>query len=491
MERIKVLQEKYREIVESKKAASIPEHQKAIFERVLDTWNNVYLKETTFSGDLARLGQILIPVYRRAFAALVGKDIVGTQPLSQPNGYIFGMRYFYAGNKDKTNSDGIVLVGGRTDSPLPPYDNQNYQPNTMILVFSSTANRVTHAGTVGANDSAYGSLPGGSEIAAVLPTGTVAKVVYTEDNKALIRVSSADPTDPNNRTAIRAAITAIQNWAGSTGATLIETYNNEAGYLNILKRYSGQLDTLVGEQLQTNIPELALSIDKVSVEAKTRRLRTSYTLEVAQDLKSIHGKDMATELIDIMQYEVAQSIDRLIIDTINGAAVASTYNVKDSSIGRWQAEHFRNAYTEIVRKSNDIARTTLRGPGNFVIGHTDVVTMLEQLPGFVLAPVKGDVDSSTIMNSTGSAFVGTMGGRFNVYRDIFAANKTATIGFKGKSNYETGVVWSPYVPLEIKNTVDPNNANPAIVMLERSAVTPVPFSSDRYYRQINFLSLFA
>jgi len=496
MDRNKELAEQYKKIVDSKAAQAIPENQKALFERLIDN-EMTYLNEATFSGDMARLGQILIPVYRRAFPQLIGKDIVGVQPLKQPTGYAFALRYSYSGNSSQASglTGGVekfvggqaTKAGGKADGHLSgswnftPQDTTRSAVTSLLVIYASTAARTSDAGTVAANATSYGALPTGSE---VLAADSGAQVIYTEENKALISVTTAN-------------IAAIQALGVTTGNDISEVVDNEVAYLTILKNYSGPVATLAGEQLGMDISELGLSIEKIAIEAQTRKLKARYTIEAAQDLKAAHGKDMAAELIDILTFEITQAIDRQIIDTINGAAVASSFDlgtvgsVNGSADGRWQLEKFRTAYTEIIRKSNDIARTTLRGPGNFIICHPDVATMMEQMPGFTgIAPVAGTVNTNTPVNQTGTALIGTLGGRFNVYLDIFANNKTATIGYKGASSYDAGVIWSPYIPISMKQTTDQESANPNIIFMERSAISENIYSSDLYYRIITFNNLF-
>ena len=473
MVRDKLLQEKYSKITESNAASGIRERDKALFERLLH--NQVgYLSEQTFSGDMASLGQILVPVFRRAFPQMIGKDIVGVQPMKQPTGYAFALRYHFVGNTTGNGANRVIGGGnsGYADKAVSPYswtpgDNQKNTSNSLILVYSSTAERQADA-----PDTGYGDAPnnGTNDLSGI------ATIIYTEDNKAVVRGDIA---------AIKAAVDA-------SGTGVNDIYDNEAGYLNILKNYPGPLSTLVGEQLGNDMSELGLTIDKIAIEAKTRKLKARYTLESAQDLKSVHGKDMASELIDILTYEITQAIDREIIDTINSQAVSTTFNMNTDADGRWELEKFRTLYTEIVRKSNDIARTTLRGPGNIIIASPDVITVLEQLPTFTgIAPVAGTVDSAIPQNNLGQALVGTIGGRFSVYRDTFAASNYATVGYKGASAYDTGVIWSPYIPIMMKETTDQESGNPNIIFMERSAISANIFASDLYYRKINVTNLFA
>jgi hypothetical protein len=489
MDRDLALMEKYKAVTESKTGRAIAESQKGIFERLVDNEMN-YLSESTFSGDMARLGQILVPVFRRAFPLLVAKDIVGVQPLSQPTGYAFALRYHFSGNSAQRKSgDGFSgntttaagVIGGKSGyTTSNSADNQRTLANSLLLIYDTEANRIADVGTVAANATTYGTLNAGD----VYTVDNTAVVVYTEGNKALIKCDSAK-------------ITALKALPTGTNNDLVEVVDNQAAYLYLLKNYPGPMTTNAGELLGHDMEELGLTIDKIPVEAQTRKLKARYTIEAAQDLKAAHGKDMASELIDILTYEISQSIDRKIIDTINSQAIGSSFDlgtvgsVNGDADGRWQLEKFRTAYTEIIRKSNDIARTTLRGPGNFIIAHPDVITMLEQMPGFTgIAPVPGTIDTNQPVNQSVSALRGTLAGRFNVYIDIFAEDKYATIGYKGASSYDTGVIWSPYVPISMKQTTDQESANPNIIFMERSAVTANIFNSDLFYRKILFSNLF-
>ena len=483
------LEEKIQAIVETKTAKPLRENEKELFKTL--TRNQLsYLTEQTFSGDMAALGQILVPVFRRAFPQLIGKDIVGVQPLSQPTGYAFALRYHYVGNSAANGTANYTGVntprGGSIDGSMGQTEYmgtengsggasqaqgstlQRFGVNSVILIYDSTADRLVECPDVG-----YGASPvpaTGGLISAVANT----KVIYSENNKAVVY-------NQGN-------IAGVKTYAGQTGG-IVDWYDNVAGYLYILQNYPGPLSVLTGEQLGYNMDEIGLTIDKLPVEAKSRKLKSRYTLEAAQDMKSIHGKDMATELIDILTHEISMSIDRDIIDNINNLAPQTSVDV-NALDGRWQSEKHRVAYTYLVRRSNDIAKTTLRGPGNLIVGSADVVTYLEQLPGFNLAPVQSAVHSGEPVSTLGQAMVGTVGGRFTVYRDNFAAVDYATVGYKGPSAYDTGVIWCPYIPLEMKKTVDPENGNPNIIFLERSAIAANIFGGQNYYRRIVYSNLF-
>jgi hypothetical protein len=447
------LNEKIQKIIESKQALPIQKKDVELFETLVKNQYG-YLNEQTLTGDMALLGQILVPVFRRAFPMLIGKDVCGVQPLSQPTGYAFGLRYHFANSVTGGN-----VIGG-TDAVK-----KSSTANSILLILASATHSLVVGGTTSLGDT----------------------VKYVEGANVLVKLDSTGSA--------RADYTV----GGSEGGTTISAIvNNEAGYVYILKNYSGSYSTSAGEVMADDIRELGLTIDKIPVEAKTRKLRARYTIESAQDLKAIHGKDMAQELIDILTYEISQAIDRDIIDTINSAAVPSSFSAKASytgaygtNDGRWSAEAYRNVYHELIRKSNDIAKSTLRGPGNFIIASSDVCTMLETLPGWKLFfDLNGDVNTNATVNQTGQALIGSIGGRFKVYRDIFATENYATVGYKGQSSYDAGVIWSPYVPLQMKQTADVANGNPNIIFMERSAITANIFATDNFYRKVLIHDLF-
>lgn len=488
MLRDELLKKQYGKITESKLHGALPieDKFKPIFERLIFNQMKYYVKEEssgTVSGDIARLGTVLVSAYRRAFAQMIGKYIAGVQPMKESTGYAFALRYHFAGNS-QNNGANTVKGGGNTgftalSGNWTPADNQRSAVNSLILVWDTTAHRQTDAPDVG-----YGSAPaaGTGEL-----TGLVT-IIYSEANKAVIRLAGAT------------TIAQVKALKGATGSNIIDYYDNEAGYLNILKNYPGPLSTLVAEKLGDDTDEYAISVDKIGIQALELRAAARMSLESIEDLKASHGKDLEKELSDILYYELAQSIDRQIIDAVNSIAVSSNYNCASvsnggDSDGRWEMERFRAMYTQIVRRSADIARTTLRGCGNQVVATPDVITALSQLHGFTgIAPVGGTATSLKPVDASQSAFAGTMDGKLNVYMDIFAGmNDTgnyATILYKGQSAWDAPVIYCPYIPAAILKTVDPVSGNPRLIIRERSAISSNIFGSDLFVRKMNITNLF-
>jgi hypothetical protein len=211
-------------------------------------------------------------------------------------------------------------------------------------------------------------------------------------------------------------------------------------------------------------------------------------LEVAQDLKAMHGLDLEEEMMDILAYEITAEIDREILNKVNSVAVASSWDYPStvsSDEGRWQAEKFRTLYSNIVRKANLIAINTRRGAGNFVVVSPMTCAALEGLSSFVLWPVDGQINSLV----TGVSKIGSLDGRITVYRDTFATSDYATVGYKGPSEYDAGVIYLPYVQLLVSKTVFEQSFHPTVGLMSRYALYEHIFGSNLYYQKINITNL--
>ena len=292
-------------------------------------------------------------------------------------------------------------------------------------------------------------------------------------------------------------------------------YSDELGYNAIDPWYSGDNTTSAGfitsagellgstavANLSANglglgvgsyaaIQEVNMTVEKAQVEAKTRKLRSRWSLEVAQDLKAMHGLDLEEEMMDILAYEITAEIDREIINKVNSVAVSSTWDYTSSTEqntddARWQAEKYRTLYNNIVRKANLIAINTRRGAGNFVVVSPMACAALEGLSSFVLWPVDGQVNSLV----TGVSKIGSLDGRITVYRDTFATADYATVGYKGPSEYDAGIIYLPYIQLLVSKTVFEQSFHPTVGLMSRYALHEHIFGSKLYYQKINIVGL--
>jgi hypothetical protein len=247
-------------------------------------------------------------------------------------------------------------------------------------------------------------------------------------------------------------------------------------------------DTGLGVGTYAAIAEVNMTVEKAQVEAKTRKLRSRWSLEVAQDLKAMHGLDLEEEMMDVLAYEITAEIDREIINKINTVAVASSWDYNSTgpeADGRWMAEKYRTLYSAIVRKSNMIAVNTRRGAGNFTVVSPMVCAALEGLSSFVLWPTDGQVNSLM----TGVSKIGSLDGRITIYRDTFAATDYCTVGYKGPSEYDAGIIYLPYIQLLVSKTVFEQSFHPTVGLMSRYALYEHIFGSNLYYQRIQIYNL--
>lgn len=219
--------------------------------------------------------------------------------------------------------------------------------------------------------------------------------------------------------------------------------------------------------------EMGFDIVRSSVVAKTRQLKSGYTLELAQDLKAVHGLDAETELANILTTEILAEINREIINTINVAAQsAGSFSLVTDADGRWAAEKFKSLAFKLEQEANTIAKRTRRGKGNIVICSSNVASALQ---------ASGQLDYSTALSTklnvddTGNTFAGVLNGRLKVYVDPYATSDYATIGFRGTNQYDAGIFYCPYIPLQMVRAIDPNTFQPAIAFKTRYGVVANPF----------------
>jgi hypothetical protein len=244
-----------------------------------------------------------------------------------------------------------------------------------------------------------------------------------------------------------------------------------------------------GEGIGRNAPyanwnQMAFSIDRVAVQARTRALSSNYTVELAQDLKAVHGLDAEAELANLLSTEILAEINREIVKTIYYVAKPGSqqgdlvnrgvYDLDDDSDGRWSAERFRGLSFQIERECNAIAKETRRGKGNFIICDSDTAAALAMSGFMSLSPA---IAPQLNVDDTQSTFAGILSGKIRVYIDPYspAGFNFFVAGYKGESPYDAGLFYCPYVPLQMVRAVDPNTFQPRIAFKTRYGVVANPF----------------
>ena len=274
----------------------------------------------------------------------------------------------------------------------------------------------------------------------------------------------------------------------------------------------GVAEILKNFEIQNNIPQVNVTFEKTAVEAGTRRLGARWSVELEQDLKNMNGIDIDSEITNAMSYEIQAEIDRemimRMIQTALNAAGGQGYSFWNpaSADGRWLVERNRDFYQRIIIEANRIATRNRRGAANFIVATPRVCAILEMLPEFQWVPVQGDVNTQPV----GIAKIGSVGGRFSVYRDTrtevqnstyygaqgytassgsvgsdySASIEYALLGYKGPEFYDTGIIYCPYIPIMVQRTIGPNDFAPRVGLLTRYGVVDNIFGANLYYHVI-------
>ena len=250
--------------------------------------------------------------------------------------------------------------------------------------------------------------------------------------------------------------------------------------------FAGGMNTATAEALGVaadSFPEMAFSIDKVSVTAKSRALKAEYTMELAQDLKAVHGLDAETELANILQSEILAEINREVVRTINlsartgaasGTTTAGIFDLDTDSNGRWSVEKFKGLMFHLEREANQIAKDTRRGKGNIVICSSDVASALQMAGVLDYTPA---LNSNNLqVDDTGNTFAGVLNGRFRVYIDPYTTGNYMTVGYKGSNAFDAGIFYCPYVPLQMVRAIGQDTFQPKIGFKTRYGMVANPFA---------------
>jgi hypothetical protein len=265
----------------------------------------------------------------------------------------------------------------------------------------------------------------------------------------------------------------------------------------------------LGDGVGANFGEMAFSIEKVAVEAKTRALKAEYTTELAQDLRAVHGLDAETELANILSSEILVEINREVVRTVYNSAIVGavstavpgTFDLDVDANGRWSVEKFKGLMFQIEQEANAIAKGTRRGKGNMVICSSDVASALQMAGVLDYTPA---LNSNNLqVDDTGNTFAGVLNGRYRVYIDPYASGNYLVVGYKGSSAFDAGLFYCPYVPLQMVRAVGENSFQPKIGFKTRYGMVESPYARgaaqglgalstnlNQYYRKIKVTNLF-
>ena len=394
-------------------------------EREMNAQQQMLAEADMTTGAVANFNPVLISLVRRAMPNLMAYDVCGVQPMTGPTGLIFAMKARYGGGN--TSNTEALFDGAQTQA----------------------AGKAGIAAAVGAepgllNDS---SATAPSQVQGDIGTGTV-------DGDYNVR--------PGMQTSDAEALT-----GGSTASGF-------GGVANSLSQ-------------NAEFQDMGFTIEQSQVTARSRALRAGYTMELAQDLKAIHGLDAESELSNILSTEILAEINREVVRSIytvakegaKGTTDPGIFDLDTDSNGRWSVEKFKGLVFQIERDANAIAIETRRGKGNILMCSADVASALS-MAGTL--DVGGDMGAGNLsVDTTGSTFAGTIGGRIKVYVDPYeslasGAGNWYVAGYRGASAYDAGLFYCPYVPLQMVRAVGENDFQPKIAFKTRYGMAENPFA---------------
>ena len=377
---------------------------------------------------------VLISLVRRAMPNLIAYDVAGVQPMSGPTGLIFAMKARYG--------DGSAIATGDAEAFKDAADTD----------FSGAGTDLASSGVVAAT---------------TLVAGDIAQIITVGN-------TDFNATNVGGGAGFAVGTVFTRGSAAPTGT----------GTVIILATAGTGIATATGEA--TAPAEMGFTVEKVSVTAKTRVLQASYTMELAQDLKAVHGLDAEAELANILSAEILGEINREVIQQINtqakvggagtGAGIIALADATDNGGGRWQAERFQALAFRLEQEANTIAKETRRGKGNYVICSSSVAAALSAAGA--LAYGSGITDGSLVVDNAGNTFAGTLKNGMKVYVDPYAGYEYATVGYKGTNSYDAGIYYCPYVPLTQLKAVNAGTFQPKVGFKTRYGLVSNPFAVE-------------
>src|SRR6056300_1083753 len=324
-------------------------------------------------------------------------------------------------------------------------------------------------------------------------------------------------TDFSGRNAAGSSVDGFSSTAqtGENPAVLNDSIGTSTGYTTGTGMTTAAAEAL-GDASGNAFAEMAFSIEKSTVTAKSRALKAEYTMELAQDLKAIHGLDAETELSNILSAEILAEINREVVRSVyigsekgaqTNTTTAGIFDLDTDSNGRWSVERFKGLMFQLERDANVIAQRTRRGKGNMIICSSDVASALQMAGVLDYTPA---LNNNLNVDDTGNTFAGVLNGKYKVYIDPYSANSSASqyfvVGYKGTSPYDAGIFYCPYVPLQMVRAVGQDTFQPKIGFKTRYGLVANPFAgagasdaitadgltaanANRYYRKVKIANL--
>ena len=385
---------------------------------------------SNWKGGDWKFRPVALALQRRTFPDLFANKVVGVQAMSTPVGLAYALRFTY--NKNGFGPEAAWDV-------VPQYAGYSGNPGTSAALQNYT-------GLAATSGAVYGS----SGTGLLTSAGEFAQIA---DSRSSCGTSGINQTAP------------------------IGAYGAGSG---------------IGCGVEREWNQLGLRIDQQAIEALTRKLAASFSLEAAQDIKAMHGVDIEREMVNVLQYEITAELDRELLSslysaatnvTIGGGQIPAIDVTAGDNFGRWNGERYMSVISAIIYQANQIAIYTRRGPGNFVVVSPDIATAL-QAAGHQFVNYTQNVNPNTTM-----AAIGKLNGTLDVYRDQYATSSYALVGYKGPGVSDAGVIFSPYIMGLQNRAISPDDFSPRVGVMSRYAITNSLLGAGRYYRLIPFMNV--
>ena len=486
-----ILMEKWAPVINHEDLPSIQERdKKAVVAQVLENTERALREEAmmtessfsgaAFGGSMSGSGSnatinatgkagfdpIIISLVRRAMPQMMAFDLCGVQPMNAPTGLIFALRARYGDSMDPTAAEAFY------NEAFPNYSGTAFNGTATSGTAADPATHTTGARTGDTSDP-FDPFAADNTGSATLPGGT---------------------TSVNGPFSTTAGSTAAATGYNPTFAAGQSPYG---------------MTTRQGEG--DNFREMSFTIERTAVEAKTRALKSEYTMELVQDLKAVHGLDAEAELANILSTEILAEINREVVRTMisqaklggTGLTTAGIFDLIADGQGRWSVERQKGLMLQIEKEANQIAFETRRGKGNFILCSANVASALTMAG---LLDYSSGLQDNLTVDTTSGVFAGTLNGRTKVYVDPYAtAGDYIVVGYKGSNNMDAGMFYCPYVPLQMVRAVAQETFQPKIGFKTRYGMVSNPFaaggasvnnagglvapSTNVYYRKIKIENL--
>ncbi len=482
----------FKALIESTKYAKLDENQANTLAAVMESTareTERMIAEGTIAADVAQFTPFLMPMLRKIYPALIANELLGVQPLSGPTGFIYSLTNRLVGSAANSLTKPGTNVGGQG----PHLYNKTNAATQIVLLNQAAAigaGIVLATGAItatpGAGDAiiVYAEPTAHGALASNYPAG---QTVGNSIGGSVVGAQTASwgvlVELPSNIYFGRGGVQVV------AGGDVLGTFTGLAAWDKILPNYSGSYITSNGETrgiVGNELNEVGISVERTQVEAKTRKLRAEYTIEMYQDLKAMHGVLADQELMTLMGYEIKAATDREVVDFVNSRAgleadfymsggygavgVAGALNT-----GRWEIERYRSLAIKIADMSRNIGQLNKRGSANKLLVSPKVLTALEAMGSFTTAGI-----ASTVSTQNLNPVAGTFDNKYNVIVDQYAnSGDYVTAIFKG-SNQDSIGVYAPYTPVQIQKVTHTSTGQPALIAMSRYGLAENPWGGFNY-----------